>query len=45
LMTEKDAVKCSRFAEDKHWYVPITAEPQSQFSQQLLTLLKAKSHG
>ncbi len=45
LMTEKDAVKCTGFAQDKHWYVPIKAEPQPQFSQQLFNLLKAKTHG
>ena len=45
LMTEKDAVKCSDFAQDKHWYVPIKAEPQAQFSLQLLKLLKDKTHG
>lgn len=27
LMTEKDAVKCRRFAASNHWYVPVTAEP------------------
>ncbi len=45
LMTEKDAVKCTGFAQDKHWYVPIKADPQPQFSQHLLKLLKAKTHG
>lgn len=25
LMTEKDAVKCARFADERHWYVPVTA--------------------
>lgn len=25
LMTEKDAVKCIRFAGERHWYVPVTA--------------------
>jgi tetraacyldisaccharide 4'-kinase len=32
LMTEKDAVKCGRLADDRHWYVPIDArfEPQAQ---------------
>ncbi|WP_349431216.1 tetraacyldisaccharide 4'-kinase [Methylomarinum sp. Ch1-1] len=45
LMTEKDAVKCLKFAGEKHWYVPIDAEPQAEFSEQLLTLLKEKKHG
>jgi tetraacyldisaccharide 4'-kinase len=26
LMTEKDAVKCDRFANEKHWYLPVVAE-------------------
>jgi len=25
LMTEKDAVKCTAFAGERHWYVPVTA--------------------
>lgn len=25
LMTEKDAVKCRAFANERHWYVPVTA--------------------
>jgi len=32
LMTEKDAVKCARMADERHWYVPVDAafEPQAQ---------------
>ncbi|WP_031432889.1 tetraacyldisaccharide 4'-kinase [Methylomarinum vadi] len=45
LMTEKDAVKCQAFADESHWHVPIRAEPQADFSEQLLTLLKEKTHG
>jgi tetraacyldisaccharide 4'-kinase len=45
LMTEKDAVKCQRFAEAKHWYLPVTAALPEAFSQQILTLLKQKTHG
>ncbi len=30
LMTEKDAVKCQRFAQDNWWYLPVSA----QFSEQ-----------
>lgn len=45
LMTEKDAVKCFPFAGDLHWYVPIDAEPQAQFTERLLTLLEKKIHG
>lgn len=45
LMTEKDAVKCRRFAQDNFWYLPIDAELPADFSQQLLSLLKNKTHG
>ncbi len=45
LMTEKDAVKCHAFAQANHWYLPVSAELAEAFSQQLLTLLKDKTHG
>ncbi len=45
IMTEKDAVKCARFASDQYWYLPIDAELPEAFAQQLLTLLKNKAHG
>ena len=31
LMTEKDAVKCRRFARQQHWYVPVTAQLSDAF--------------
>ncbi len=45
LMTEKDAVKCSAFATEQHWFVPLKTELPEHFFQQLLTLLKSKTHG
>ena len=45
LMTEKDAVKCRRFAEAKHWYLPVTTALPEAFSKQILILLKHKNHG
>ncbi len=45
LMTEKDAVKCTSFAKDNFWYVPIRARPQTHFIQQLHKLLTDKTHG
>ncbi len=45
LMTEKDAVKCTSFAKEKHWYLPIKAKPQQQFIDKLLTLIKEKIRG
>jgi tetraacyldisaccharide 4'-kinase len=45
IMTEKDAVKCAAFAQPNYWYLPISAELPEAFSQQLLKLLKHKTHG
>ncbi|MDX1528257.1 MAG: tetraacyldisaccharide 4'-kinase [Gammaproteobacteria bacterium] len=36
LMTEKDAVKCARFAGDKMWYVPVNAVLPSTFTAEFL---------
>lgn len=36
LMTEKDAVKCTQFAQSNYWYVPVEAEINSLAMQQLL---------
>ena len=46
LMTEKDAVKCKRFAKKHHWYVPVTVEVQESFGKVILDKLKEiASHG
>ena len=45
LMTEKDAVKCSQFANKQHWYLPVQAQPDPAFAEQLLALLKEKNNG
>lgn len=34
LMTEKDAVKCERFAVPNFWSVPVEAQPEAEFVQQ-----------
>ena len=44
LMTEKDAVKCQRFANNNWWYVPLAAELPEEFGIQLLLQLE-KSRG
>jgi tetraacyldisaccharide 4'-kinase len=31
IMTEKDAVKCKRFADSRHFYLPITVVCQPEF--------------
>lgn len=43
LMTEKDAIKCRRFADPRHWYVPVQAELPEAFAEQLLALLGARA--
>ncbi len=43
LMTEKDAVKCTAFARQQHWFVPVTADLEAGFAGQLLNLLKRKA--
>jgi tetraacyldisaccharide 4'-kinase len=40
LMTEKDAVKCTAFAQGNWWYLPISAELPKVFEQQLLDKIK-----
>ncbi|MBL4743457.1 MAG: tetraacyldisaccharide 4'-kinase, partial [Cycloclasticus sp.] len=45
LMTEKDAVKCTEIAGDKHWYVPIKAQMTEKFGLTLLSLIKEKANG
>ncbi|MFO1435893.1 MAG: tetraacyldisaccharide 4'-kinase [Gammaproteobacteria bacterium] len=45
VMTEKDAVKCLRFAGPQHWYQPIEAEMQPAFGHRLVELLKRSGHG
>jgi tetraacyldisaccharide 4'-kinase len=44
-MTEKDAVKCTGFAQPHHWYLPVDATLPEAFSEQLLSLLKDNTHG
>ena len=40
LMTEKDAVKCTEFAQKNWWYLPISAKLPKVFEQQLLEKIK-----
>lgn len=42
FMTEKDAVKCVRFAHDHYWYVPVEAELNKHFGPRLLAALEQK---
>lgn len=40
LMTEKDAVKCSEFADQRHYFVPVTAELRESDAQRLIDTLQ-----
>jgi len=39
LMTEKDAVKCKRFAKGNHWYLPVDAQISQQQISPLLAMI------
>jgi tetraacyldisaccharide 4'-kinase len=45
LMTEKDAVKCSSFADRRHWAVPVAAIPDPALGQVVLDRLRARRAG
>ncbi len=36
VMTEKDAVKCARFADERCWYLPVVAAPRAQLESVVL---------
>jgi tetraacyldisaccharide 4'-kinase len=40
VMTEKDAVKCTAYATEQHWYLPITATLPDSFTYRLDALMK-----
>ncbi len=42
LMTEKDAVKCRKFALQNWWFLPVDAKIDSKFDRQLLAMLQQK---
>jgi tetraacyldisaccharide 4'-kinase len=44
FMTEKDAVKCQRFARENWWYMPVDAVLPEDFGVQLIHLLEER-HG
>lgn len=41
VMTEKDAVKCEEFADERYWYLPITANIGKAVEEKLLKKLKS----
>ncbi|BCN24647.1 tetraacyldisaccharide 4'-kinase [Vibrio alfacsensis] len=40
IMTEKDAVKCDRYAQDNWWYLPVSAQFQSNDAERILNRIK-----
>ncbi|TMX51007.1 tetraacyldisaccharide 4'-kinase [Vibrio alginolyticus] len=40
IMTEKDAVKCSHYAQDNWWYLPVSAQFESNDAEQILNRIK-----
>jgi len=42
LMTEKDAVKCAAFADERCWYVPVSADFSESESRELIELVLAR---
>jgi tetraacyldisaccharide 4'-kinase len=42
LMTEKDAVKCAPFADERCWYVPVTADFGETEARRLVDLILAR---
>ena len=45
IMTEKDAVKCEKFARDNFWYLPVVIEIDSKFTDFILKKMKNIIHG
>jgi tetraacyldisaccharide 4'-kinase len=41
LMTEKDAVKCTGFARENHWYLPVEARFERAAEERLLAVVAA----
>ena len=45
VMTEKDAIKCERFAGKRHWYLPVEAQLPEVFERRLEILLSRIKRG
>ncbi len=45
VMTEKDAVKCIKFASNEHWFLPINIKMTSAFEHRLTILLEGVYDG
>jgi len=45
IMTEKDAVKCERFADDGAWYLAVAAQPDPRVGEEVRRHLEEKARG
>ena len=39
LMTEKDAVKCGDYADERHWFMPVDAQVDERIIPLILRLI------
>jgi len=42
IMTEKDAVKCRQFADERFWYLPVTAEVTGDLAEKIVQRIRRK---
>ncbi len=42
IMTAKDAVKCSGFADERHWYLPVTTHLPDSCIEHLVEMIEAR---
>lgn len=40
IMTEKDAVKCSDYAQDNWWYLPVSAQFEPKDAERILNRIR-----
>ena len=45
VMTEKDAVKCFKYSNERYWYLPISAKLSERFTLDLNELLERNKYG
>lgn len=45
IMTQKDAVKCERIADDKTWYLAVEARPEARVGEEVWRRLQEIMHG
>ena len=45
VMTEKDAIKCAKFARDNMWYLPVKVRFDDVFHHRIKTLIREKIYG